>query len=62
MVDTSGALILKDARLGDDGVYSCRAENMLGHVNASAKLTVQCKLHGCSILKKQVLGKYIEIY
>ena len=49
VVESSGALILKDVRPGDDGVYSCRAENLLGHVNASAKLTVQCKLHGCSI-------------
>ena len=43
VVDSSGALILKDARPADDGVYSCRAENLLGHVNTSAKLTVQCK-------------------
>ena len=49
MVESSGALILKDIRPGDEGVYSCRAENLLGKVNASAKLTVQCKLHGCSI-------------
>ena len=45
MVESSGALILKDVRTGDDGVYSCRAENLLGSINASAKLTVQCKLH-----------------
>ena len=43
MVESSGALIVKDVRPGDDGVYSCRAENLLGQVNASAKLTVQCK-------------------
>ena len=43
VVESSGALIVKDVRLGDDGVYSCRAENLLGQVNASAKLTVQCK-------------------
>ena len=49
VVDSSGALILKDVRPGDDGVYSCRAENLLGHVNASAKLTVQCKLHKLDI-------------
>ncbi|KAL9975063.1 hypothetical protein ACROYT_G012179 [Oculina patagonica] len=41
VVESSGALILKDVRPGDDGVYSCRAENLLGQVNASAKLTVQ---------------------
>ena len=44
VVESSGALILKDVRPGDDGVYVCRAENLLGHENASAKLTVQCKL------------------
>ena len=57
MVESSGALILKDIRPGDEGVYSCRAENLLGKVNASAKLTVQCKLHGCSI-KTGSLGTY----
>jgi len=41
VVESSGALILKDVRTGDDGVYSCRAENLLGSINASAKLTVQ---------------------
>jgi len=40
-VESSGALIVKDVRPGDDGVYSCRAENLLGSVNATAKLTVQ---------------------
>ena len=44
VVEPSGALIVKDVRPGDDGVYSCRAENLLGSVNATAKLTVQCKL------------------
>jgi len=42
-VESSGALIVKDVRPVDDGVYSCRAENLLGQVNASAKLTVQCR-------------------
>ena len=42
-VTTSGALIVKDARPEDDGVYRCRAENLLGSINATAKLTVQCK-------------------
>jgi len=41
VVESSGALIVKDVRSGDDGVYSCRAENLLGQVNESAKLTVQ---------------------
>ena len=44
VVESSGALIVKDVRPGDDGVYSCRAENLLGSKNATAKLTVQCKL------------------
>ena len=45
VIKPSGALIVKDVRPGDDGVYSCRAENVLGSVNATAKLTVQCKLY-----------------
>ena len=44
-IKPSGALIVKDVRPGDDGIYSCRAENLLGSVNAPAKLTVQCKLY-----------------
>jgi len=44
VIESSGALIIKEVRPGDDGVYSCRAENLLGQVNASAKLNVQCKL------------------
>ena len=43
VVESNGALILKDVRPGDDGLYSCKAENLMGQVNASAKLTVQCK-------------------
>jgi len=43
VVEPSGALIVKDIRPGDDGVYSCRVENLLGQVNASGKLSVQCK-------------------
>ena len=42
MVESSGALIVKDVRPGDDGVYIWKAENLLGQVNVSAKLTVQC--------------------
>ena len=44
MVESSGALIVKDVRPGDDGVYSCGSENLLGSINATGKLTVQCKL------------------
>ena len=44
VIEPSGTLTVKDVRPGDDGVYSCRAENLLGNVNATAKLTVQCKL------------------
>ena len=43
VVGSSGALIVRDVTPGDDGVYSCRAENLLGSVNAAAELTVQCK-------------------
>ena len=43
VVESSGALIVKNVKSEDDGVYNCRAENLLGSVNASAKLTVQCK-------------------
>ena len=46
MVESSGTLIVKNVRPGDDAVYSCRAKNLLGSVNATAKLTVQCKLLG----------------
>ncbi|KAL9965964.1 hypothetical protein ACROYT_G029838 [Oculina patagonica] len=40
-VESSGALTVKNVKPEDDGFYSCRAENVLGSVNASAKLTVQ---------------------
>ena len=43
VVESSGALIVKDVRPGDDGFYSCSAQNLLGQLNAAAKLTVQCK-------------------
>lgn len=45
LVESSGALIVNDVRPGDEGFYSCRAENLLGSVNATAKLTVQCELY-----------------
>ena len=53
-VESSGALILRDARPGDEGVYSCEARNLLGSVNASAKLTVQCKSTWLLCLKIKV--------
>ena len=43
VVESSGTLIVKKVKSEDNGVYSCRAENLLGSVNSSAKLTVQCK-------------------
>ena len=50
VVQSSGALIVKDVRPGDEGVYSCTAKNLLGSVNASAKLIVQCKLFSFQFL------------
>ena len=44
VVESGGALIVKNVRPGDEGVYRCRAENLLGSVNASVKLTVRCRL------------------
>ena len=43
IVESSGGLTVKDVRPGDEGDYSCRAENLLGNVNATAKLIVHCK-------------------
>ena len=45
VVESSGTLILQDVRPGDEGQYTCKAENLLGTINARARLTVQCKLH-----------------
>ena len=45
VIESSGSLIVKDVKPGDEGIYRCRAENFLGQVNSSAELTVQCKLH-----------------
>ena len=39
----SNALILKNVRPEDTGIYSCSAGNLLGRVNASVQVTVQCK-------------------
>ena len=43
VIESSGALIVNDVRARDEGFYSCRAENVLGSVNATVKLTVQCE-------------------
>ena len=43
VVESSGALILKNVIPGDEGLYNCRAQNLLGRVNHSAKLIVQCE-------------------
>ena len=43
-VTTSTALIVKDVRPEDDGVYRCRAQNLLGSINATVNLIVQCKI------------------
>ena len=43
VVESNGSLIVKNVKSEDDGVYTCTAENLLGSVSASAKLTVQCK-------------------
>ena len=50
VVQSSGALIVKDVRPGDEGVYSCKAKNLLGIVNASAELIAQCKLFSFQFL------------
>ena len=44
VVESSGALIVKDVRPEDDGVYRCEAKNFFGSSNTTVKLTVQCKL------------------
>ena len=45
VVESSGALIVRDVRPEDEGVYSCKAKSFLGSVSAAAKLTVQRKLY-----------------
>ena len=51
VVESSGALIVKNVKPEDDGVYSCKAENLLGSVNASAKLTVRSQTVQCEFYK-----------
>jgi len=38
------SLRIERARPSDNGVYVCRAENMVGWQEAEARLTVHCKL------------------
>ena len=46
MVESSGALIIQDVRAGDEGQYTCEAENLLGSINVTAKLTGPPGKHG----------------
>ena len=59
-VVSSSILIVKDVRPEDDGVYRCRAENLLGSINATAKLIVQCKIDfsPLGICKKTFLSNW----
>ena len=63
-VTTSNALIVKDVRPEDDGVYRCRAENLLGSVNVTAKLSVQCKhdSHHCFSLYVRMIKSKVLSY
>ena len=61
VVESSGALIVKNVRPGDEGVYSCRAENLLGSVNASVKLTVQCRLTCYFFLHSKVAAVLFKV-
>lgn len=51
VVESSGTLMLEDVKPGYEGVYNCRVENLLGSVNASLNVTVQCKFN-CLFPKK----------
>ena len=55
VVQSSGALIVNDVRPDDEGVYSCTAKNLLGSVNASAKLIVHCKLFFFQFLRSSFM-------
>ena len=41
----SSALIIKNVKPEDSGVYSCSAKYLLGSANASAPIQVQCEFH-----------------
>lgn len=38
-----GGLKIKEARMEDEGIYFCQANNDLGSIRAAARLTVHCK-------------------
>ena len=43
VVEPSSALIIRKVTKEDAGIYTCSAQNLLGSVNASVQLNVQCK-------------------
>ena len=45
ILHTRGGLMIKDVTSRDGGMYTCKAENLLGVMTSSAKLTVQGR--GC---------------
>ena len=40
VVESSGQLVMRNIKRGDEGVYPCRAESSLGVMNALAKLSI----------------------
>ena len=61
----SNTLILKNLKPEDAGIYSCTAENLLGRVNASVQVTVQCEFYEVSsfdFLYNYGVKKYIIFY
>ena len=45
IIGPSTALLIKNAKSEDTGVYTCSAQNLLGRTNVSAPLKVHCKFH-----------------
>ena len=43
VLEPGSALIIKNVKPGDAGIYSCSAQNLLGSINASGQLNVQCE-------------------
>ena len=54
----SSALIIKNVKPEDSGVYSCSAKNLLGSANASVSVQVQCEFHDS--LSKKNLSAYVK--